>query len=88
MAAAATPDGFSALARLVGLEGLEEVGGLLFDAGLDVNGGDELREILDRTGWRHGKVKFTIEDAVGVPEAAPVDLGDVSEVTDRSRGLV
>jgi hypothetical protein len=62
------------LAHTVGLEVLEEVGGLLFDAWRDVNGGDELWEIHDRTGWRHGKVKVTVEDTVGVREAAAVDL--------------
>jgi hypothetical protein len=42
---------FPALTDRLCCQSLEEVSGFLFDAWRDVNGGDELREILDRTGW-------------------------------------
>jgi hypothetical protein len=48
-------DGFCALAHPVGLEGLKEADDVPLDAGRDINGGDKLREILDRTGYGYGK---------------------------------
>jgi len=52
--------GFSALAHLVGLKCLEEVSDLLFNAWRNVHGGDELWEILDRTGWGTGRASLLL----------------------------